>query len=355
MSAKQCSKEFGVFLPIASGGWIISTTTPKLDASYKQNLEAALVADEIGLDFIMSMSKWRGFGGETGHWGTSLESVTMMAGIAQATKNAKIIGTMHAGLHNPAVTAKMITTLDQISNGRAGLNIVSGSFKGEFEQMGAWDENLSHDDRYAMTEEWTNIIKQLWAEESVTVNGDFFKMKDCVSEPKPVTKPRPTLVCAGQSERGLRFSVKNTDICFIGGKDEQETGDISRRAKEIAKELNTTAKTFCMSTIICAETDEEAQAQAQKYRDGLDLGAVRGMLESFGIDTSLQNNAMVERAGNAFMTHTAIGSPETCRAELSKLMKECDLDGVMLIFPDYVEGLTTFGEKILPALQEEFS
>jgi len=232
---------------------------------------------------------------------------------------------------------------------------VSGSFKGEFEQMGAWDENLSHDDRYAMTEEWTNIIKQLWAEESVTVNGDFFKMKDCVSEPKPVTKPRPTLVCAGQSERGLRFSVKNTDICFIGGKDEQETGDISRRAKEIAKELNTTAKTFCMSTIICAETDEEAQAQAQKYRDGLDLGAVRGMLESFGIDTSLQNNAMVERAGNAFMTHTAIGSPETCRAELSKLMKECDLDGVMLIFPDYVEGLTTFGEKILPALQEEFS
>lgn len=355
MSDKQCSKEFGVFLPIASGGWIISTTTPKLDASYQQNLEAALVADDIGLDFIMSMSKWRGFGGETGHWGTSLESVTMMAGIAQATKNAKIIGTMHAGLHNPAVTAKMISTLDQISGGRAGLNIVSGSFKGEFEQMGAWDESMSHDDRYAMTEEWTNIIKRLWSEESVTLKGDFFTMNDCVSEPKPVSKPRPALVCAGQSERGLRFSVKNTDICFIGGKDEEETGKISRRAKEIARELNTSTKTFCMSTIICADTDEEAQSMAELYREGLDVGAVKGMMESFGIDTSLENNAMVERASNAFMTHTAIGSPETCRKELSKLLKECDLDGAMLIFPDYVKGLKIFGEKILPALKEEFS
>ncbi|MDH1866520.1 LLM class flavin-dependent oxidoreductase [Pseudomonas chengduensis] len=355
MTKTTCSKEFGVFLPIASGGWIISTTTPKLDASYQQNLDAALIADRIGMDFIMSMSKWRGFGGETGHWGTSLESVTMMAGIAQATQHSKIIATMHAGLHNPAVTAKMISTLDQISGGRAGLNIVSGSFKGEFEQMGAWDESLSHDDRYAMTEEWTSLIKRLWSEQSVTEDGKFFTMKDCVSEPKPVSSPRPYLVCAGQSERGLRFSVKHTDVCFIGGKDEAETGTISRRAKAIAEELGTTIKTFCMSTIICAETDEEAQKLAEHYRAGLDTGAVKGMMESFGIDTSLQNNAMVERASNAFMTHTAIGSPETCRRELAKLLREADLDGAMLIFPDYVQGLTTFGEKILPALQEEFS
>jgi len=51
-----CSKEFGVFLPIAKGGWIISRSTPVLDASYRQNREAAILADEIGLDFIMSMA-----------------------------------------------------------------------------------------------------------------------------------------------------------------------------------------------------------------------------------------------------------------------------------------------------------
>ena len=67
-------KDFGVFLPVANGGWIISDTTPRLDGLWKQNLAAAVTADEVGMDFVMSMGKWRGFGGDTDHWGTSMES-----------------------------------------------------------------------------------------------------------------------------------------------------------------------------------------------------------------------------------------------------------------------------------------
>jgi len=341
-----CSKEFGVFLPIAKGGWIISRNTPVLDASYRQNREAAILADKIGLDFIMSMAKWRGFGGVTQHWDVSLESVTMMAGIAEATRHARIIATMHAGLHNPAVVAKMITTLDQISGGRAGLNIVSGSFKDEFEQMGAWDASLDHDRRYAMTAEWTDIIKSLWSSPRADYEGQFFTMKDCISEPKPIANPRPFLVCAGQSERGLQFSVRNTDA---------ETRKISLRAKALAEEFGTTIRTYCMSTVICADTNAQAEALAQQYRERLDVEAVTGMMRSFGVDVSGKNNAMVERASNAFMTHTTIGDPASCRAQLSALLRDCELDGVMLIFPEYVTGLTRFGQDVLPHLRAEFS
>ena len=147
---RSSKTDFGVFLPVANGGWIISDTTPKLDGLWKQNLAAAVTADEVGMDFVMSMGKWRGFGGETNHWGSSMESVTMMAGIAQATKRVKIWATAHTLLHNPVVIAKMITTLDHISGGRAGLNIVAGAYKDEFDQMGAWDDSLSHDDRYVL-------------------------------------------------------------------------------------------------------------------------------------------------------------------------------------------------------------
>lgn len=347
-------KEFGVFLPIAKGGWIISKNTPTLDASYKQNRDAAIIADQIGLDFIMSMGKWRGFGGETDHWGSSLESITMMAGIAEVTHHAKLIATAHAGLHNPAVTAKMITTLDHISQGRAGLNIVSGSFKDEFEQMSEWDDNLDHDQRYAMTEEWTQLIKRLWSEKQVTHEGDYFQLKDCVSDPKPFSLPRPYLFCAGQSKRGLHFSVRHTDACFIGGKDKAETRKISLSAKHIASEYNKPTKTFCMCTVICAETDHSAETLAQFYRQGLDLEAVRNMIHSFGIGIDGKSNAMVERSQNAFMTHTAIGKPDTCYKKLSDLLRTCELDGVMLIFPDYIEGLNIFGEQILPKLKGEF-
>tara|TARA_R110000824_G_scaffold155226_6_gene327819 strand:- start:113790 stop:114854 length:1065 start_codon:yes stop_codon:yes gene_type:complete len=354
MSSPTAKKEFGVFLPIANGGWIISKNTPTLDASYKQNREAAIIADEIGLDFIMSMMKWRGFGGETEHWGTSLESVTMMAGIAEATKNAKIIATVHTLLQNPAVVAKMITTLDHISGGRAGLNIVSGAFKDEFDQMGAWPD-LDHDGRYRYAEEWTKLVTTMWQKDNVDFEGEFFNFKDCVSQPKPMSSPRPYLICAGQSERGLRFTVQNTDACFIGGKTSEDTLRISRLARRVAAEHDTTIKVFAMSTIVFGETDAEAEKTVQYYKEGLDWGAVQGMMRSYGMEADGSTSVMGEKAKETFMTHTVAGTPATCFEKIKEQIEGCELDGIMMIFPDYAKGLTKLGAEVLPQLKAHFS
>ena len=345
-------KEFGVFLPVANGGWIVSKTTPLLDGGWPQNRDAALAAEEEGLDFVMAMGKWRGFGGATSHWGTSLEAVTMMAGIAAVTKRVKIWPTLHAILHNPAVAAKMIATLDHISNGRAGLNIVAGAYRGEFEQMGAWDGSLDHDARYDLTEEWTQIVKRLWREPSVTFQGKHFDFRDCVSEPKPL-KP-PFLICAGMSKRGFEFSVREADGCFIGGRDEAETREASARARALAAQLGKPIRTYCMMTVITAETDAEAEAKAEKYRGGLDEGAVLGMLESYGVTTSGKDNAMTARAQGAFMTQTAVGSPATCAAKIEAFLRHCDIDGLMFVYDDYLQGLRVTGREILPRLRRAF-
>lgn len=355
MSAPTNKKEFGVFLPIANGGWIISKNAPPLDASYKQNREAAMIADEIGLDFIMSMMKWRGFGGDTEHWGTSLESVTMMAGIAEATKNARIVATVHTLLQNPAVVAKMIATIDHISGGRAGLNIVSGAFKDEFDQMGAWPESLDHDGRYRYAEEWTRLVKTMWERDHVDFDGEFFKFKDCVSEPKPLSSPRPYLICAGQSERGLRFTVQNTDACFIGGKTAEDTLRISRLARRVAAEYDTTIRVFAMSTIVFGDTDEEAAKTVEYYKQGLDWGAVQGMMRSYGMEADGSPSLMGEKAKETFMTHTVAGTPATCLEKIKEQIEGCELDGIMTIYPDYVKGLTTFGKEVLPGLRTHFA
>ncbi|MDB5479749.1 MAG: class flavin-dependent oxidoreductase [Caulobacteraceae bacterium] len=341
--------EFGVFLPVANGGWIISSTTPPLDGLWKQNLAAAVTADEVGMDFVMSMGKWRGFGGVTNHWGVQMESLTMMAGIAQATKRVKLWATIHPLLQNPAVAAKMITTLDHISGGRAGLNIVAGAYRGEFAQMGAWDDSLDHDDRYALTEEWTMLIKRLWSEPSVTYDGKFFKFQDCESNPKPLSRPRPELISAGMSERGFEFAVREADACFIGGRTPNDRRDASRRAKAVAARYDKTVKTYAMCTVVYAETDAKAEALVERYREGVDMGAVIEMLKSWGVPP--ERLTEIAKQQGAFMTQTAVGTPATCADEIEAFVTHAELDGLMLIFPDYVEGLKMFGADILPGLR----
>ena len=273
----------------------------------------------------------------------------MMAGIAAATRRIKVWATLHAILHNPAVAAKMIATLDHISGGRAGLNIVAGAFQGEFEQMGAWDAALDHDARYDLTEEWTAIVKRLWREPSVDFAGRYFNFKDCVSEPKPLHPPE--LICAGMSARGFEFSVRECDGCFIGGRNEAETADASARARALAARLGKPIRTYCMMTVITAATDAEAEAKADRYRRGLDEGAVLGMLQSYGV----AGNAMTARAQGAFMTQTAVGSPATCARKIEAFLRDCDIDGLMFVFDDYLEGTQVTGREILPALRSAFA
>ncbi len=347
------AKTFGVFLPVANGGWIISRTTPRLNGLWPQNLAAALAAEAAGLDFVMSMGKWRGFGGDTDHWGTSLESLTMMAAIAQATSRIKIWATVHTLLHNPAVTAKMITTLDHISGGRAGLNIVAGAYKAEFDQMGAWDESHDHDERYQLAEEWTTVVTRLWSEPSVDFEGRYFTMRGCVSDPKPLSKPRPDLICAGMSERGLRFAVRAADACFIGGRTAEERRDASRRARRIAADHGLTTKTYMMCTVIQADTDAAAEALVTRYRDGVDMAAVIEMLRSWGAPAERLDSLAASQG--AFMTQTVAGTPATCAAEIEALVDYCELDGLMLIFDDYDEGLKRFGSEVLPKLRKAFA
>jgi len=337
--------EFGVFLPIANGGWIVSTATPPLDGGWQQNRDAALAAEAEGFDFVMAMGKWRGFGGATNHWDSSLEAVTMLAGIAAVTSRVKVWATLHAILHNPAVAAKMIATLDQISGGRAGLNIVAGAFKGEFAQMGAWDPALSHDARYDLTQEWTQILKRLWTEPSVSFDGRYFQFQDCVSLPKPARPP--FLICAGMSARGFDFSVRECDGCFIGGATQEETKAASLRAKTLARAMGKTIRTYCMMTVIVAPTDAQAQDKARAYRAGLDEGAVRGMLESYG----MSGNAMTERSKEVFMTQVVVGSPATCAARIEAFLRDCHIDGLMFIYDDYPAGLRVTGREILPRLR----
>ncbi|WP_198350860.1 LLM class flavin-dependent oxidoreductase [Flavisphingomonas formosensis] len=347
-------KDLGVFMPIANGGWILSKNAPPIDGSYEYNRKVAKLADEIGLDFIMSMAKYRGYGGETEHWRYTLDATACMSALAEATSRVKVWTTVHTILQNPAVTAKMIATLDQISHGRAGLNVVTGAYKGEFSQMGAWPEGVDHDARYDLATEWIQGIKALWTQDSVTMKGKYFTLDDCMSDPKPST--RPFLVCAGTSRRGMDFTSQEMDAIFLSGGDAKELYKASRDAKEVAATYGRAMRTYSMMTILFGETDEAAEREAAYYREGLDEGALRGMMKAYGfLDAEIgKENAFVQKSRSTFQTPHVLGTPKTVIERLSDLLEESQIDGLMLIFPDYIKSLPIFGAEVLPALRERF-
>jgi pyrimidine oxygenase len=347
-------KDLGVFLPIANGGWILSTNSPIREASYDYNRSTALLAEEIGLDFIMSMAKYRGYGGTTQQWREALDSQILMAALAAETKRVRVLATVHTLLQNPAVTAKMMATLDHVSHGRAGLNIVTGAYKGEFEQMHAWRDNVDHDQRYDLADEWITIIKRLWNEPSVTFDGKYFTMDDCQSDPKPIRQP--FLVCAGTSERGMRFTAAHADAMFCGGKDHDELSQVSNGMKAMARASGRAINTYTMLNLVIGDTDAAAQEEADFYRAGFDMEACKGMMRAYGfLDAEIgKENSFVAKARSSFMSSHLVGSSETIARQLIQMLEYCNLDGIMLIFPDYLKSMPVFAREIMPQLRARF-
>lgn len=347
-------RDLGVFLPIANGGWIMSRNSPRIGGDYDYNRKVALLADEIGLDFIMSMAKYRGYGGEIEQWRYTLDATTTMAALAEATSRVKIWTTVHTILQNPAVTAKMMATLDQISHGRAGLNVVTGAYKGEFTQMGAWPEGVDHDARYDLATEWIGAIKALWREDHVTRHGAYFTLDDCMSDPKPAK--RPFLVCAGTSARGMTFNAEEMDASFLSGGNAVQLRQAAEGAREVAAEHGRSMRTYSMMTVVLDKSDAAAQATAARYRDGLDEQTLWGMMRAYGfLDAEIgKENAFVQQSRSGFMTPYVLGTPPTVVEQIGELLEESTLDGLMLIFPDYLTGMPIFGAEVLPALRERF-
>jgi pyrimidine oxygenase len=347
------SIEVGVFIPVGNNGWIPSTNTPPTPATYEHNKAVTMLAEELGFDFALSMAKWRGFGGSTRHWDVTLESMTAMAGLAEATKRIQVWATVHTMIFHPAVVAKMAATLDQISNGRFGLNLVAGSNPSDQGQMGLW-RDLDHAGRYALAKEWITVARRLWTEDRVDFKGEFFELTDCMSNPKP--QRIPPIICAGTSDRGFRFTIENCDACFIGASSHDEMISVGRRAKEIGEEIGRYGKTLGLFTIVPGDTDKDAADRVAFYNEGVDLEALRVRAMEYSQDvkenTTAQRMIQSGKEQRAVGKAALVGSPETIADQLACIVLQGDLDGITIIVPDFIEDLRTVGEAIVPLLAE---
>ncbi len=140
--------KLGLFSANCSSGMAVTKIEDRWKATWDDNLALGKLADEVGIDFMLPIARWIGYGGETNFHEGVLDPVALAAGLLAETERIFVFATIHTAFNHPLVTAKAMATVDQIGKGRAGLNIVAGWNKPEYDAMGV-DLPLDHDDRYA--------------------------------------------------------------------------------------------------------------------------------------------------------------------------------------------------------------
>lgn len=348
--------EIGVFLPIGNNGWLISENAPQYMPTFDLNKEIALKAEKYGLDFILTMIKLRGFGGKTQFWEHNLESFTLMAGLAAVTERVKIYATAATLVMPPAIVARMASTIDSISHGRFGLNLVTGWQKAEYDQMNMWPGDEHYARRYDMLGEYARILRDLFETGVSNFKGDYFEMTDCRVSPRPQADMK--IICAGSSDEGLAFAAEYADYSFCFGKGVNTPTAFRPVNERLARATAKTGRkvdTFVLMMIIADETDEAAEAKWLSYCAGADQEALKWLTNQSAANnvSATTNTRQMSDATSAVNINmgTLVGSYAKVAGMLDEMAQVEGTGGVLLTFDDFLKGVEDFGTRIQPLMK----
>lgn len=337
-----------------NGGQTISTAHGVNYPTWEENVQLAQIADRAGLDALIPVGRWIGFGGPSQYHARSFESYTWAAGLGALTNYSMVVATGHVPAMHPIVAAKQSVTIDHITNGRFGLNLVSGWFKTELEFFGA--KMLDHDGRYAQAEEWLMLCKRLWSEtESFDSSEKYFHLKNAQAEPKPVQKPHPVIINAGISPRGQQFAAEHADVGFIGGENIADMKKSADTLKALATKHGRDVIVLADVVLCCFDTDEESRSYAKLVGDKGDKIAAENNMAIMSAHSKGWSDEQYARFKRHFMQSYGctqlVGEPSKV-AEQILALHEAGIDGIAFsIMGHWVENLRRFTTDVLPRLE----
>ena len=344
----------GLFGSNCDGGLACSTFPGRWKATWENCRELAVQADKAGIDFMLPLGRWIGYGGETNHNGSNFETIAWASGLLAATKNIMAFGTVHVTAHSPAVAAKQMVTADHIGGGRFGLNIVCGWYQKEFDMLGV--DLGEHERRYDLGQEWIDLVTRIWTEkEPFDFDGEFFQTKGTVLNPKPVSDQRPMVVCAGTSGRGREFAVQNADMLFHTFYDFDKFREDSKSLRQAGRDAGKDIGLFTNIGVVCRPTQKEAEEYHHYYAvEHADTEACRIMMVERGIDTdaiSEQDRQRFHlRAATANGATPVVGDPDSVAEQLAQL-SEAGCGAVAMGLPNYLNDLPIIVEEVWPRLE----
>jgi dimethylsulfone monooxygenase len=353
-AASSDALKFAYWVPNVSGGLVVSKIEQRTHWGIDYNVKLAKIAEESGFEYALSQIRFTaGYGAEYQH-----ESVSFSQALLHATTKLKVLAANLPGPWHPAVVAKQLATIDQITGGRVAINVVSGWFKGEFTAIGEpW---LEHDERYRRSEEFIRALKGIWTEDNFTFQGDFYRFRDYTLRPKPLQKPHPEIFQGGSSRAARDMAARVSDWYFTNGNTVEgvktQIDDIHAKAAPLGRRPKIGMNAF----IIARDTEAEAKAVLAEILEKADPEAVN----AFGDAVKQAGKASPEGQGN-WATSTfedlvqyndgfrpnLIGTPRQV-AERIVAFKRAGVDLILSAFLHFQEEVAYFGKHVLPIVRE---
>ena len=340
---------YGYWLPVF-GGWLRNVEDEGMAATWSDVKRLAQRSEEIGYDVTLIAELF--MNDIKGIDAPSLDAWTTAAALAAVTERLELMVAVRPTFHEPAILAKQAANIDQISNGRLALNVVSSWWADEARRYGIHFEE--HDDRYARTEEWLKVLNGAWTESRFSHAGRLYNVEETVLEPKPVRKPRPPIYAGGESEAAKRLITRECDAYVTHGDPVErvipKVNDIQQRREA----LGLGPMLYGMAAYaIVRETEDDARRELNRITN-VSLGSPGyGNYQDWISHTNLDQKVSLEdySVSNRGLRAGLVGTAEQV-AERIIALEEAGVGLLLLQFSPQLEEMERFAESVMPLVEE---
>ena len=338
---------YGYWLPVF-GGWLRNVDDERMEASWAYNSRLAKRSEEIGYDLTLiaelNLNDIKGVSAP------SLDAWSTAAALAAVTKRLELMVAVRPTFHRPALLAKQAANIDHIGGGgRLSLNVVSSWWADEAKKYGV--EFEQHDDRYARTTEWLEIVERLWSEDHFSFNGKHYNIDDAVLQPKPITHPRPVIYAGGESEAAKAMISRLCDAYVMHGDEPERVREKIADMSERRDKLNLPPMKFGVAAyFIIRDTEEEAQKELSRITNVKQSAAGYENYQQWLAGTRLEQQVSLEdySVSNRGLRSGLVGTPEQVAERVAEFEK-AGVDLLLLQCRPQLEEMERFAEEIIKA------
>jgi dimethylsulfone monooxygenase len=341
----------GLFGLTVSGGISMTDAAGAFELSWPATRALARQADAAGLELLVPVARWRGYGGRLDPNGQSYETFTWAAGVAAVTERIVVAATAHAPVLHPLLAAKQAATVDAVSGGRFALNAVMGWFAPEFAMFGA--ETMEHADRYRFGDEWMRVVDRLWAEDGpFDHHGEAFRLTGALSAPRPAA--RPLVLNAGASPAGIEFSARHADVNFATVMNVEHARELAASVHRAAVGHGRRVRVMTYGTVVIGDTEADARRRYQDILDHGDAEAAENFMHFLGLNSSSFDAQIAAALREHFVSSggglPVVGTAAGVAGQLARL-HEAGIEGFLMGGVPYAATLDRFTADVLPALR----